>query len=179
MFGLVCDICFSMCLAAQILSQCPQVLVAEIHREVENKISALRLHAQISKPFKISNICLFYHHLPCCWGFPMQEAKSTYENLPTRVQDPRSSGVASLCRVGTIAFSRTTLQDWSQSTNILSHSARQAHNTSHPHRETKHGNVSKFLTFSDICDIDEISHRAGFSETETEITTGFAGFDSV
>ena len=123
-FGLVCDFCFSMYLAGQILSYCPQVLVAEIHREVENKISALRLHAQISKPFKISNICLFYHHLPCCWRFPMQEAKLTYENLPTRVQDPRSPGVASLCRVGTIAFSRTTLQDWSQSTNILSHSAR-------------------------------------------------------
>ena len=109
----------------------------------------------------------------------MQENKMTCENLLTRVQDPPLLGVASLCRVGTIAFSRTTLQDWSQSTVILSRSARYAHNTNQPHSETKHGNVSEFLTYSDICYVDEISHRAGFSETETEITTGFAGFDSV
>ena len=108
----------------------------------------------------------------------MQEAKLTYENLPTSVQDPPLLGVASLCRVGTIAFSRTTLQDWSQSTIILLRSARYAHNTNQPHPETKHGNVSEFLTYREICYIDEISHRAGFSETETEITTGMAGFDS-
>ena len=109
----------------------------------------------------------------------MQEAKLTYENLPTRVQDPRSPGVASLCRVGTIAFSRTTLQDWSQSTIILLRSARYAHNTNQPHPETKHGNVSEFLTYSDICYIDKVSHRAGFSETETESTTGMTVFDAV